>query len=1130
MSEKVERIINQVVSQFRNRTVFEGKKKGIDFGIELSVSIDDNTLWLSFVKQDTTHNVTIPLPFKEKGIELVKQNDVVRAVCSFWMEERQVELDYLSIMYEIILAVPPSAVKHSEAKATPFLQRMITSSNPAITAYQFQKAVNAVIHQMPLHETVMNSFVANNRMIVLDEAFGGSPANLLTYQVNKVRKYHSMGWTTSGLSDGVLASKNYILKFDIRKFSPFGLRYHNPQRNLYSTLGMVGEETPLIKSQSSDSLEAIGVGRTGYNWFTAFVDIPDVFEDQIMVDIGHANKYIKNTRRFQTFGNVVVIKGQRIRTGDAISINKTGNDLFDLQCEYARVLEVKKTTVNISGTAVNANNIIIEYSRKFKEGFKVTNLHGNKGVIRLQDLGFATDPRTGKKRKIDIIVGAKTVGKRKNYGQILEALTSCIVEADYENSNDNRAMRFLHPESAVTNVPATVIPDDWDQPVSEIEDGLVRRGYRKDGTWDCDIYAGKVKAVCGKVFWGIIKTPEDQLWEDDETEVRDNKELRIMGLKFSHVEFRALETVFGKDNPVTDEIMRYAQGSENVSDLLKVLKSKFGELPERRYVVNYADVKSLDQVKGVMVDKVEITGSIVDEEYYPSGFLLELPSPFMTAIAESKSKIETIYEGPVAPATAFPGSKVYVTDKVFIPSGVLRKCWKHGSGKYGLSEVGVLVNGVISVAKRMAAAPEDQNLVSMYNRALGTYFNKVSAMLGSKRGEIATHTMSIRYPSSAKAVATLSNSLPANTVEIHRNMANILRIKNGDAVIAERFPCLGFMSVRVQRVKITDDPMCMYTIRVSKNSLVSQNLDFDGDVLFLASFHTKEAKCCLERELANPSQAYYGHIKALNERKGAPHVKEMKLQDFNIQAFPDLDIEEHARIMEKNTGIKAQTGPVIALTYNIMRIVENSTMDDDQKTKVAIEMFLERAAQSIFEQKHGGKSLYTTVTDGVCTADSGALVDAGFSRGITEKLCDLIKKKAGELGVFDLIKYHQRALEMGWSNIISKIVKAQNKIYYASRAVQDSAELLTFINNPAVDMPSRMFKRTMAGRGGEKITTPFEELLLEERLKHITIGEMREAAGSLVATVNTILAPKSEEDNVCDIRKILVRALNNRLN
>ena len=98
--------------------------------------------------------------------------------------------------------------------------------------------------------------------------------------------------------------------------------------------------------------------------------------------------------------------------------------------------------------------------------------------------------------------------------------------------------------------------------------------------------------------------------------------------------------------------------------------------------------------------------------------------------------------------------------------------------------------------------------------------------------------------------------------------------------------------------------MCKYTIRASGNSLVSQNLDFDGDTLFVASFHTKEAKLALSKEWKNPNRNCYKEITRLNESKGAPHIECYTLDKYKIRTFADLTNDGHANIVEKNTGVK----------------------------------------------------------------------------------------------------------------------------------------------------------------------------------------------------------------------------------
>jgi hypothetical protein len=1039
---KIQHLVGTITTQFRARTDTEGRKHGLNYGISLDTMIDNgNVLWLSFSNEKERHNITIPMPFVNGGVTLIHQNEVVRAVCPFWLEQQQEELDYLAAMYYIIMDTPTGLVSDELIKATPYIQQMIygfRNGNASIIAYRFQKAINEVVNKMPLHETLMNSYVMNNRLMVIDPEFGGllSPAARLDYQVNKSKKYFDKGWTSIGLADGSLADKNYLLKVNLRALSPFGIRYHNPQRNLYSTLGMKGDELPNIRSRSMQNLMDSGINRHGWNLFTAFVDIPDVFEDPIVVDKSILEKSVEHERRFQIFGKLLVKEGQTIKSGAILGESPDQESVvFDTKCDSAKIKKISEAIISVGGTLTKVYNIVVVINRKFRDGFKFTNLHGNKGIIKIADLGYAIDPRTGEKRKLDVIVGAKTVGKRRNYGQILEALTNCILEAD----------GFSDP---------LVLEDDWSQPTEQIYDGLERRGYRRDGTWDCNTYAGKVKAVCGKVFWGCIKTPEDQIWKENATTIRNGKDVRIAGLKFSHVEFRAIETRFGEDNAILDEIMSYSQGAENLQEMLEMMRSKVGKYPSRPILESQL-VKPMDQTTGTIVGGQYINGTVVDEYFFPDGFLFKLPIPYQSLMDD---KNEIVHEGsPLVFAQLSEEQKskvkeVYDTTYLYFPCGALRRCWRHGTGKFGLSGLGVLINNVVTMSKRIVADPNDPLNHRLYYSSIYIYFSQLAKMLGTKRGEIATYAMSIRYPFSVKGVATLSTTLPKNTVEIHRSMAQILRINNGDIVLAERFPCLGFMSVRPQKVHITDDPMCEYVIRASGNSLVSTNLDFDGDVLYLASFHTPEARALLVKEWNNPNKTCYREIQLLNERKGAPHIKEYTLTDFNIVPFNNITRDEHATIVEKNTGVKAQTGPVIALTYNIMRIVENSDLAKDQKMKVAIEMFLEKAAQSVFEQKHGGKSLYEIVIDGVCMADVEMLVEVGFKRGTTEKLCELVTTRANALGIFDLRVYHEKAKAFGGSNLISTIVKAQNKIYFASRSQLEGIALLKSLEYPSVDI------------------------------------------------------------------------------
>jgi hypothetical protein len=766
------------------------------------------------------------------------------------------------------------------------------------------------------------------------------------------------------------------------------------------------------------------------------------------------------------------------------------------------VREISETTTNVGGTELPIYNIIIEYRQKFRDGVKLTNVHGNKGIIRLMDLGYAIDPRNGQKRKIDVIVGAKTVGKRKNYGQIMEAIVNCIIESENVNNFD---------------VPI-ILPDNWYMSIENLKETLKNCGFKSNGTWDCETPYGKLYGVCGNVFWGCIKTPENQIWKKGATTVKDNKNVRKAGLKFSHVEIRALKTRFGDQNPIIDEIMTYAQGTENLQELFNMIGSKLGILPKDKTIRDITNVHPLDQSNGTIVPGQYINNTIVDEFFMPEGFIFKLPFPYLTL---TNIDDETIYEGPpitkeqIDPQIVNDVTASYLIDSVYMPNGILRKCWYHDSGKYGLNNIGVISNNVVTMSHRLSQNPLNEAIKGLYYRHLQNFFKQLSIIIGTKRGQLANYGMAIRYPFSIKAVAALSTTLPKNTIEIHRTMADQLHIKNNDISIVIRFPCLGFMSVRPQKVRVTDDIMCKYTIRASGNSLVSQNLDFDGDTIYVASFHTQDSKKALNKEWTNPNSTCYNEIKQLNIRKGAPHIKCYDIDDYQIEPFHELTSEEHAIIVEKNTGVKAQTGPIIALTYNIMRIVENSDLEKSQKLRVGVEMFLEKAAQSVFEQKHGGQSLHEIVIKSICTGDVESLVKKGFQRNTTTMIVNLIKQKATSLGITDLVKYHKFVEENNTSNIISLIVRKQNRIYFASRSELESLPLLKSLNEPAVDVPSKMFKQIILGKKNI-INTELEKIDLEYKLKFFKNTHYRQGCASLCKIVQSVF-----DRNITPMNKLL---------
>ena len=1088
-SQKASLFCNSIAGQFISRTEVEGKKRGLDFGINLDVKLENGSAWFTFTKADETHSFNVPLLFQENSVLLVEQNEVRRAVCPYLIRQDDLILDYYAVMQKVILDTPTGIVSPSLIKRAPFIQQIVWSfanGNTAVIMYNLQRAINEVVNRMPLHETDLNSYVMNHRLIIIDPNFDAirSPEERLEYQLEKSRYYFNRGWTPIGLADGNLADKNYTLMCDIRHLTPFGMSYHNPQRNLYSTLGMKGDELPHIRSQSMQNLMDGGIERRGWNLFTLFADIPDVFEDQIMVDRIHRKKFITYEKRYQCYGFLKVRVGQKVVHGQTLSISEQATTKkFDVDCDSAKVLRITPSLVNVGGVKTEVFNVVIQYRRYLRDGVKFTNLHGNKGVIRMKNLGYAVDPRTGELRKIDVIVSARSIHKRKNYGQILEAL--------------------LNNTTPDENKPI-VLDDYYQVSVDLVKEALTSNGLPKDGTWHCESYNGPAEGICGEIFWGVIASVENSLWDEGATIRKNTRDLRTAGLKFSHVEMRALQTRFGKDNAILGEVLTYAQGSDDLHESVKILQNKKGILPTDVPQHNIFDVNFVNQASGTIVDEKYIKDTVVDEHFEPDGFIMQLPVAYQV-LRDGKGNVE--YEG--APVAKLPEgiTEAFTFDKLYIPKSSMRRCWRHDNGKFGLNEVGVLINNIVIMAARYAGQPTETRHISMLYRAIGNYFSRIADIMGTKRGEIATLGMAIRYPFSSKAVATLSNRLPANTVEIHESMAAHLRVSNGDVVLVERFPCLGFMSIRPQKVRVTNDEMARYTIRVSGNCLCSLGLDFDGDVVYLASFHTPEAKELLHKEWETPNPECYEVICSLNEKAGAPKVDNLALDDYNISMFPPLDIETHTAIVSNLTGVKSHTGPVIALAYNIMRILENSAVSDLQSTSVAIEYFLDRVGNTVFKQKHGVKSLHAIVTEAICCGDVETLVKEGFDRETSQMIIDVIKEKARALGVNDLVLYYQKAKENGWSNIINRIVREQNKIYYASRANLEACELLDHLSEPPVDVPSKILSDIMSGKVGA-LRTKLQECLEQDAVDELKDEDTRDTCKTLMDLVEDILAPK----------------------
>jgi hypothetical protein len=161
----------------------------------------------------------------------------------------------------------------------------------------------------------------------------------------------------------------------------------------------------------------------------------------------------------------------------------------------------------------------------------------------------------------------------------------------------------------------------------------------------------------------------------------------------------------------------------------------------------------------------------------------------------------------------------------------------------------------------------------------------------------------------------------------------------------------------------------------------------------------------------------------------------------------------------------------------------------------------------VFQQKHGiEKSLHAVVTEAICCGNVEALVGEGFDRTTSQTIVEVIKEKAMHLGVSDLVLYYKKAKENGWSNIINRIVREQNKIYYASRANLEACVLLDHLEAPAVDIPSRILKGILSGKVGT-LRTKLAECLEEDALNTIKDVNHQDACRTLMDLVEELLTP-----------------------
>jgi hypothetical protein len=180
---------------------------------------------------------------------------------------------------------------------------------------------------------------------------------------------------------------------------------------------------------------------------------------------------------------------------------------------------------------------------------------------------------------------------------------------------------------------------------------------------------------------------------------------------------------------------------------------------------------------------------------------------------------------------------------------------------------------------------------------------------------------------------------------------------------------------------------------------------------------------------------------------------------------------------EKEISVKVDNA--INITTKELKDITGISTSEMQ---IGLDVFLDQVANSVFKQKHGKESLHSIVTDALCTANASTLIKYGFKEDVSICITNVIKNSAAKYGISNLEYYHKTIKEQGGSNIINKLVRQENKLYYASRSTLKAPELINILNNyEIVDIPSSIF---------HKITTQKTKILENKNSSDVSKEQM----------------------------------------
>jgi len=111
-------------------------------------------------------------------------------------------------------------------------------------------------------------------------------------------------------------------------------------------------------------------------------------------------------------------------------------------------------------------------------------------------------------------------------------------------------------------------------------------------------------------------------------------------------------------------------------------------------------------------------------------------------------------------------------------------------------------------------------------------------------------------------------------------------------------------------------------------------------------------------------------------------------------------------------------------------------------------------------------SIEALCEEAICTANLELMVALGFPKEISEILSTTISSSAAQIGVHDLTKHYERAIEQGGPTVINRLIRAFHRVYLSSRAKLHHSVLLDYLDTKDSDLCLLVLTRALNNSEG----------------------------------------------------------------